>query len=131
MRCLIVEDVEFEREMMEFFLEEYAETDSACNGEEAVELFSRALTEGRPYQLVCLDILMPKMNGQEALKRIRRIEAAGDGAGQKAVIIMTTAMNSREDIEEALWEGDCTDYLVKPIILDDLVALMRRYNLIS
>lgn len=130
MRCLIVEDQNFEREMMDFFLTDYADTDSAVNGEEAVELFLRALAEERPYQLVCLDILMPKMDGQEALKRMRQAEAEG-GGGTKAVIIMTTAMNSREDMEEALWQGDCTDYLVKPIILADLVALMRKYNLIS
>lgn len=132
MRCLIVEDVDFEREMMEFFLADYADTESARNGEEAVALFCRALTEGRPYELVCLDILMPAMNGQEALKKMRQAEAeAGGAAGRKAVIIMTTAMNSREDMEEALWQGDCTDYLVKPIILADLVALMRKYHLIS
>lgn len=132
MRCLIVEDVDFEREMMEFFLADHAETDSAKNGEEAVELFTRALTEGRPYQLVCLDILMPAMNGQVALKKMRQAEAAaGAAAAHKSVIIMTTAMNSREDMEEALWQGDCTDYLVKPIILADLVALMRKYKLVS
>ncbi|OGU13066.1 MAG: hypothetical protein A2076_07240 [Geobacteraceae bacterium GWC2_53_11] len=130
MRCLIVEDVDFEREMMEFFLADYAVTETACNGEDAVELFTRAVAEGRPYQLVCLDILMPKMSGQAALKKMRQAEAAGDPA-HKAVIIMTTAMNSREDMEEALWQGDCTDYLVKPIILADLVALMRKYKLIS
>jgi len=130
MRCLIVEDVDFEREMMEFFLADYAETDSAADGVEAVELFSSALEEGRPYQLVCLDILMPHMNGQEALKAMRQAEATGGNPSRKAVIIMTTAMNSREDMEEALWQGDCTDYLVKPIILADLVALMRKYNLI-
>lgn len=131
MRCLIVEDVDFEREMMEFFLADHAEIDSACNGEEAVELFTRALAEGRPYQMVCLDILMPAMNGQAALKKMRQAEAAAGAGAHKAVIIMTTAMNSREDMEEALWQGECTDYLVKPIILADLVALMRKYKLIS
>ncbi len=131
MRCLIVEDVEFEREMMGIFLSDYADSDSADNGEVAVEMFSRALAEGRPYQLVCLDIQMPKMNGQEALKRMRQAEADRGVSTHKAVIIMTTAMNAREDMEEAIWRGDCTDYLVKPIILADLVALMRRYTLIS
>jgi two-component system chemotaxis response regulator CheY len=131
MRCLIVEDVDFEREMMEFFLADYADIDTARNGEEGVDLFVRALSEEKPYQLVCLDILMPAMNGQAALKKMRQAEAEAGGAAGKAVIIMTTAMNSREDMEEALWQGDCTDYLVKPIILADLVALMRKYKLIS
>ncbi len=131
MRCLIVEDCDFVREMMELFLTDYADTDSTSNGEEAVALFSRALADGRPYQLVCLDILMPGMNGQEALKKMRQAEATEGDAAQKAVIIMTTAINSREEMEEALWQGECTDYLVKPIIFAELVALMRKYNLIS
>ena len=131
MRCLIAEDVEFAREMMEFFLADYAETDSVDNGEKAVELFAKAMAEGRPYQMVCLDILMPKMDGQEALKKIRQIEAASGPTPHKAVIIMTTAMNSQHDMEEALWQGDCTDYLVKPVILADMVALMKKYRLIA
>ncbi len=130
MRCLIVEDCDFVREMMELFLTEYADTDCACDGLEAVEMFSKALAEERPYQMVCLDILMPRMNGQEALKMMRQAETEKKVA-QKAIIIMTTAMNSREDMEEAIWEGDCTDYLVKPVILADLVALMQKHNLIS
>ncbi|MDD5284305.1 MAG: response regulator [Desulfuromonadaceae bacterium] len=131
MRCLVVDDSGFEREMMGFFLADYAETDSACDGKEAVDMFSRALAEGRPYQLVCLDILMPNMNGQEALKKMRETEAAAGNIEQKAIIIMTTAMNSREDMEEAIWGGDCNDYLVKPVILADLVALMHKYKLIQ
>jgi two-component system chemotaxis response regulator CheY len=130
MRCLIVEDCDFVREMMELFLIDYADTDSTSNGEEAVALFSRALADGRPYQLVCLDILMPGMNGQETLKKMRQVESAVGNAAQKTVIIMTTAIDSREEMEEALWQGECTDYLAKPIILAELVALMRTYNLI-
>jgi two-component system, chemotaxis family, chemotaxis protein CheY len=132
MRCLIVEDEPFEREGMQFFLEEYAEIDLAEDGQQGVECFARALQEGKPYQLICLDILMPTMDGQEALKRMRQLECDAEISDQKkAVIIMTTAMNSREDIEEAIWLGDCTDYLVKPIIRADLIAMLRRYGLIS
>ncbi len=132
MRCLIAEDVEFAREMMSFFLADYAEIDSVDNGETAVELFSAALEEGRPYNFVCLDILMPKMDGQEALKRMRQIEALHEPLAQeKSVIVMTTAMNSLEDMQEALWRGDCTDYLVKPVMFADLVAVMTKYGLIT
>ena len=131
MKCLIVEDEEFEREMMELFLADYAEVDTARDGVEAVELFSRAMANGAPYRLVCLDIMMPRMDGQQALKQMRKMEKEAGIIKEKAVIIMTTAMNAREDIEEALWQGDCTDYLVKPIILADLLAVIRKYNLID
>jgi two-component system chemotaxis response regulator CheY len=74
---------------------------------------------------------MPVMNGQQALKEMRRLERdAGIPGGRAAVIIMTTALSSVQEIEEAIWEGDCNDYLVKPIAQADLLALLNKYNLI-
>lgn len=131
MRCLIVEDEDVSREGLKFFLAEYAEIVTAVNGLEAVDRFREALTEERPFDLVLLDIVMPEMDGQEALKLIRESEKEMPAqTGEKAVIIMTTALNSPENMEEALWEGDCTDYLVKPLVRADLMAMLRRYLLI-
>ncbi|MBI2353651.1 MAG: response regulator [Deltaproteobacteria bacterium] len=131
MRCLVVEDEDFGRELVKCLLMDYAESiDTANNGAEAVEQFERALHEGRPYQLVCLDIMMPIMDGQEALKRMRQLEkGAVPPAGKPAVIIMTTALDSLQEIQEAIWQGDCDDYLVKPISQADLVALLHKFKL--
>ena len=131
MKCLIVEDVEFVREMMVFYLTGYAEIDTAADGVEALELFSQAIKENKPYQLVCLDIQMPNMDGQEALKQMRRIEQEAALPDNKAVIIMTTASTDTKDIEEAIWEGDSTDYLVKPVKPEDLMAVLKKYRLIE
>ena len=130
MRCLIVEDNEMAREGLKFFLADHAEIEIAVNGREAVTRFQQALTRKEPFDLVLLDIIMPEMDGQQALKLIRLAEQR-DLAPEhkKAVIIMTTALNSPENMEEALWEGDCTDYLVKPIVRADLMAMLRRYGL--
>lgn len=131
MRCLIVEDNEFAREGLRFFLADHAEIETAVNGREAVERFKGALVEKNPFHLVLLDIVMPEMDGQQALKLIRQAEKQNEVAPeQKAVIIMTTALNSPENMEEALWEGDCTDYLVKPVVRADLMAMLRRYHLL-
>lgn len=133
MRCLIVEDDDFGREMLKCLLSEYSESiDTAKNGVDAVQLFELALRDNRPYQLICLDIMMPVMDGQEALKRIRHLEkAASIPRPQAAIIIMTTALDSLQEIEEAIWEGECNDYLVKPIAQADLLALMHKYRLID
>ena len=130
MRCLIVEDEELIREGMRYFLADYAEIEMAGNGKEGVEAFSRAIAEGRPFELVLLDIVMPEMDGQKALRLMREAEKSAATPGKKSVIIMTTALNSAENMEEALWQGDCTDYLVKPIIRADLMAMLARYSLI-
>src|SRR5690349_8182842 len=105
MRCLIVEDNEMAREGLRYFLADHAEIEVAVNGREAVGKFQEALSQQRPYDLVLLDIIMPEMDGQEALKLIRLAEQ-NDPAPErkKAVIIMTTALNAPENMEEALWE---------------------------
>ena len=130
MRCLIVEDEGLSLEGMKYFLTEFAEIETAVNGVEAVANFRRAQAERRPFDLVLLDIIMPEMDGQQALKLIRQAELECPEAGKKSVIIMTTALNAPENMEEALWDGDCTDYLVKPIVRADLLAMLRRYLLI-
>jgi len=133
MKCLIVDDDIFGRELLTCFLQEYAETiDKAEDGAEAVKLFAKALNEGKPYNFVCLDILMPVMNGQEALKQMRGLESeSGIKDGSESVIVMTTALNALEDIQEAIWQGDCNNYLVKPISKADLTVLLRKYKLIK
>jgi len=132
MRCLVVDDDSFGRELLTCFLTEYAEVvDTAKDGAEAVRLFNRALQDGHPYHFICLDILMPVMNGQEALKQMRELEKdVGVGNHQGAIIIMTTALSSLKEIQKAIWQGDCNNYLVKPISQVDLLALLHKYNLI-
>jgi two-component system chemotaxis response regulator CheY len=133
MKCLIVDDDSVGRELLAHFLSEYAEIiDTAEDGAEAVKLFARSLQEGHPYNLVCLDILMPVMNGQEALKQMRCLERESDIPNTKmSVIIMTTALSSLQEIKEAIWQGDCNNYLVKPIAQADLVSLLSTYKLIK
>uniref|UniRef100_C6DYT5 Response regulator receiver protein n=1 Tax=Geobacter sp. (strain M21) TaxID=443144 RepID=C6DYT5_GEOSM len=131
MNCLIVEDNEFSREALRLFLAPHAEIELAADGQEGVELFQGALARGKGFDLVLLDVVMPKLDGQQALKLMRQAEKDNAVAQkQKAVIIMTTALTSAEQMEQALWDGDCTDYLVKPIVRADLLALLRRYRLL-
>lgn len=132
MKCLIVEDNEFMREGLKLFLTGHADVEMAADGREGVDFFCKAMAEGSAFELVLLDVVMPEMDGQQALKLMRQAEKeSGRGPGQKAVIIMTTALNSAEQMEQALWEGDCTDYLVKPIVRADLLAMLRRHKLID
>lgn len=130
MKCLIVEDNDFAREGLRFFLADHAEIETAENGREGVELFTKALGAGAGFDLVLLDIIMPEMDGQQALKLIRKAERESGQPERKAVIIMTTALNSPENMEEAIWDGDCTDYLVKPIVRADLMGMLRRHGLL-
>lgn len=98
MKILIVDDEFANRRIMLEILSPYGICHVATDGEEAVADFETAWAEGKPYDLLCLDIQMPKMNGQEVLTKIRAIEEQKDipiPAGVK--IIMATAMNDSKN----------------------------------
>lgn len=131
MRILIVEDDFVSRRVLQKFLSVYGECDIAVDGTEAMTAFSLALLEGKPYTLVCLDIMMPAMNGQQVLKALRTYEAeAGIPPEHETRVVMTTALDSPRDVVEAYYQGGCTAYLVKPIEKGKLLATLREYRLI-
>lgn len=131
MRILIVEDDITSRLLLRKLLESYGACDVAINGKEAVQACRRAREEGDPFVLVCLDIMMPEMDGQAALKVMREIEqAAGRLPSQSAKIVMTTALRDIENVTTAYREL-CDGYLVKPIQREKLVALLKELDVIT
>ena len=67
MRILLAEDNFVTRKLMVAILSQYGECDVAVDGMEAVDAFLMALEDGKPYDLICLDIMMPVMDGFQAL----------------------------------------------------------------
>ena len=133
LKVLIVDDSNLQADILESILDDLGINNitKAINGIHAVKHFEEALLKGTPYPLVFLDILMPEMDGQEALKRIRNLEKeAGIVKDDKSVIIMITSLSSPADMITALIEGDCTDYVVKPVAESILKAMLVRYDLI-
>lgn len=115
MKILIVEDELISRQVMKKMLEKYGECDITVNGEEAVEIYKQGLEEGEPYNIIFLDIMMPKTDGYSVLKEIRNIEEYYEiNVMERAVIVMTTALAESKNIIEAFRE-QCSYYLVKPI----------------
>ncbi len=129
MKILIVEDHLVNRFVIEKMLKDYGECDSAVNGKEAVQAFSMAFDEGKPYDIIFLDIMMPEMDGREALKLIREIEKNKSVSASKEVkIIMVTALDAPEEVINAYYHGGCTNYLVKPIDRKRLDSIMKDLN---
>jgi len=132
MKALVVEDDFASRKLLQKILSPYAEVDIAVNGVEAIEAFARSLDDGTPYDLICMDIMMPEMDGQAALKRIRSIER--DKAippAQEAKVIMTSALDDPKNVVEAYYKGGATSYVPKPIDKQMLLHLLKNLNLIS
>jgi two-component system chemotaxis response regulator CheY len=131
MRILIVEDDMASRLLLRKMLEPFGTCDVAVNGKEAVEAFRQAHESGQPYALVCLDIMMPEMDGQAALKAIRaQEEAKALSPSRLAKIVMTTALRDLDNVTNAYREL-CDGYLVKPILRDKLVSLLKELDLLT
>jgi two-component system chemotaxis response regulator CheY len=127
MRALVVEDDFASRRMMQRLLASYGEIDVVVDGEEAVDAFKLAWDESRPYDLIFMDIMMPKVDGQEATKRIRAAEKEmGILQVDEVKIVMTTVMEDPKNVIEAYQKGGATAYLVKPVDIDKLRTEMGR-----
>jgi len=130
MKTLIVEDDYTSRVLLQKLLGTYRRPHVAVNGKEAVLAVQASLESGEPYDLICLDIMMPEMDGHEALQRIRALEAENGCGGSKAAkIIMTTALHDAKNVVAAI-EGSANAYLVKPVHKAKLLEELRRLGLV-
>ena len=131
MKTLIVEDDFTSRLLLQKILGAYGPYCLAEDGCQAVEAVRVALKLGKPFDLICLDIMMPEMDGQTALKQIRDLEEAnGIESTCRAKIIMTTALADRANVINAC-QQQCDYYLIKPIDKARLLDEMRKLGLIS
>ena len=113
MRLLVVEDEKKLNELITKKLEkEYYGVDSCFDGEEAVRY-----VEGTEYDAIILDIMLPKLDGFEVIKRIRAKK-------NKVPILLLTARDNIDDKVKGLDYG-ADDYLVKPFIFEELMARIR------
>jgi len=126
MKTLIVEDDLTSRLLLHGLLKKYGPTEVATNGKRAVAAVTAALATGELYDLICLDIMMPEMDGRQALKEIRGLEERDGRAGAK--VLMTTALRDKENILGAFRE-QCDGYLVKPIKKAKLLEYLRAFEL--
>ena len=113
MRLLVVEDEKKLNELITKKLKkEYYGVDSCFDGEEAIRY-----VEATEYDAVILDIMLPKFDGFEVIKRIRAKK-------NKVPILLLTARDNIDDKVKGLDYG-ADDYLVKPFAFDELLARIR------
>ena len=131
MKTLIVEDDFTSRLLLQEILKRFGEIHIAVNGKEAVAAVRAAMDAGAPYDLICLDIMMPEMDGSEALKQIRSMEEArGTISSHGAKIFMTTALDQMKNVAQAFY-GLCDAYLHKPIEKAKLVEQLQVFRLVG
>lgn len=130
-KILVVDDNFPTRKVLGRVLEEFGACDFAENGKIAVDAVRLALEEKDPYQLICLDIRMPEMDGTNALKQIRAMETLhGINLGKNsAKIVMITSVDEHASIFQTFREN-CDGYLIKPVRKNELIVLMRGFGMI-
>jgi len=132
LRMLIVEDDFMVRQIIRDILEPYGTVDIVVNGEEAIQAFRVAWRRQQPYDLICMDIMMPIMDGNTALVAIREMEKTlGITSPEEVKVIMITALDDVKTVVKAYSKGGATSYIVKPIEKDRLIGELRSINLIS
>ena len=130
MKTLIVEDDFTSRLLLQELLRSYGPSHVAVNGEEAIAAVRAALELNEPYDLVCLDIMMPEMDGHQALREIKALEEQyGQSTARGTKVIMTTALGGR-NVFEAFRE-QCDAYLIKPIEKSKLIGSLHKLDLID
>ena len=121
MRILIAEDDFASRKFMLRFLSQYGECDVTVDGMEAVDAFLMALEAGESYDLVCLDIMMPELDGFSAVREIRRFSTV-------PVIMLSARTEDYDKISG--FELGADDYVEKPfspkILMLRVAALLKR-----
>ena len=130
MKILIVEDDFASRKFMMDYMSKYGECDGTVDGSEAVEAFMMAREDDEPYDLVCLDIMMPSMDGYQVLKAIREIEEEeGVSKSEEVKVIMMTALSEEKNVKKA-FEMGCSVYCAKPVNVEKLTSAMKKLGVL-
>ena len=115
MRILVAEDDLASRKYLYKFLSKYGEVDLVVDGLEALDAYLISLKDNSAYDLICLDIMMPKVDGVKVLRAIRDYEKKiGILPAQRVKVIMTTALAETDYVKNA-FEIGCEAYAAKPI----------------
>lgn len=132
MKALVVEDDVTSRMVLTKILSEFFDCDNAENGLVGVEMFQSALEKNKPYALIFMDIMMPVMDGQSALQKIREAERdINITIGQEVKAIMTTALSDTKNVTEAFFKGQADAYISKPISRDKVLESLKEIGLLK
>ena len=126
MRILVADDDFANRRFLEKVLEQYGEVEVVDNGISAVDEASNAMAERQMFDLICLDIMIAKLDGYKTLEAIREAEKKyGVHAEDRAKVVMVSALDEvvLDNIQVC---NDYDAYICKPIIIEKFDQLLNK-----
>ncbi|WP_373484065.1 response regulator [Acetobacterium sp.] len=130
-RILIVEDDMVSRKFLSKFLSRYGDCDLVVDGLEAIDAYLLTLKDGLPYDLICLDVMMPKIDGIRVLKTVRDLERQNGIAENEACKIIITTVLGETQIVQTAFDYGCNAYASKPIDMTKLTAVLEKFGFIE
>lgn len=132
LRALIVDDDPVSKRFLAEILTPYAVCDMADNGRAGLDAFARALADHQPYDFIFLDIMMPGMDGHQALEGMRHLERRqGVGIADAAKVIMISASDDSRNVYRAFFQGQAMSFLSKPFTGDSVLDELRKFDIID
>lgn len=122
---MIVDDETAALNKMKILLSPYGECTLCSNAVQALLLYTRAIKEGQPFELVSIDIQLENRDGNELLDRMIQIEIKEGAPAAKKIIV--TAVGTAENLVIAHAKG-CDAFLVKPVKRDAMELKMASFG---
>ena len=130
MKVLVAEDDLASGKFMQKLLSKYGEVVLARDGIAAVDEFVNAVSTNERFDLICMDIMMPKIDGYKVLASIRNAERKhGVSRMLRSKVIMTSALDETSfDSNQA--SDDYDEYICKPIDIMKLNDILKKLDVI-
>lgn len=129
LRCLVAEDHAFCREVMTTLLGSLGVSvaiTQAEDGAEALRAFEHAWRCGTPYELVMMDVMMPRLDGLEATRSIRHVETSGGGsAGAPRAAIVATSANTSATHQKQCLDAGMDGFVTKPVNIEAIRQVVQ------
>ena len=128
-KILIVDDNQVNRSLLEHLMSPHGDCLVAANGKEALDAFVEHHRQGKPLDLIFMDIMMPVLSGIDAVREIREWEQAHP-VKKGVEIVIISALREGEDKKSAQAVG-AKHYLVKPFKEQTIFDLLSQLGFLS
>lgn len=134
LKIMIVDDDFISRAILDKFLSKYGKCDTVKDGMEAIDAFTESYQSKppQPYDLICMDIMMPILDGLQASRKIREIERGKgvEGTILETIIVITSAVEDPATIIRSCYEFGANYYFLKPLDFNQMKRQMNKFRLI-